>query len=196
MASFDSSKKVHEIAADPRLTQRRQRHLRVAAYCRVSTELEEQESSFEGQVTYYTNLIENNPEWEMAGIFADHGISGIKDTTRPGFMQMIEACKKHKIDMILTKSLSRFSRNTLDSIRYIRLLKSLGVVIEFEKEGLNTGDLGSEIYLTWFSAFAQAESESLSQNVTMGKRRLFKEGKCPFQYKHFIGYRRGEDGQP
>lgn len=79
---------------------------------------------------------------------------------------------------------------------YIRLLKSLGVVIEFEKEGLNTGDLGSEIYLTWFSAFAQAESESLSQNVTMGKRRLFKEGKCPFQYKHFIGYRRGEDGQP
>lgn len=197
MTNVPSPKKtVREIAADPRLTRPNQKRLRVAAYCRVSTELEEQESSFEGQVTYYTNLIENNPDWEMAGIFADHGISGIKDTTRPGFMQMIEACKKHKIDMILTKSLSRFSRNTLDSIRYIRLLKSLGVVIEFEKEGLNTGDLGSEIYLTWFSAFAQAESESLSQNVTMGKRRLFKEGKCPFQYKHFIGYRRGEDGQP
>jgi len=193
-------KTVREIAADPQLTCHSRKRLRVAAYCRVSTEQEEQESSFEGQVTYYTNLIENNPEWEMAGIFADHGISGIKDTTRPGFMQMIEACKKHKIDMILTKSsLSRlFSRNnTLDSsIRYIRLLKSLGVVIEFEKEGLNTSDLGSEIYLTWFSAFAQAESESLSQNVTMGKRRLFKEGKCPFQYKHFIGYRRGADGQP
>lgn len=197
MTNVPSPKKtVREIAADPRLTRPNQKRLRVAAYCRVSTELEEQESSFEGQVTYYTNLIENKPDWEMAGIFADHGISGIKDTTRPGFMQMIEACKKHKIDMILTKSLSRFSRNTLDSIRYIRLLKSLGVVIEFEKEGLNTGDLGSEIYLTWFSAFAQAESESLSQNVTMGKRRLFKEGKCPFQYKHFIGYRRGEDGQP
>lgn len=189
-------KNVREIEADPRLSHKSHTRLRVAAYCRVSTEQEEQESSFVGQVTYYTNLIENNPEWEMAGIFADHGISGIKDTTRPGFMQMIEACKKHKIDMILTKSLSRFSRNTLDSIRYIRLLKSLGVVIEFEKEGLNTGDLGSEIYLTWFSAFAQAESESLSQNVTMGKRRLFKEGKCPFQYKHFIGYRRGADGQP
>lgn len=196
MAISGPSKMVREIAADPRLTRRTQKRLRVAAYCRVSTEQEEQESSFEGQVTYYTNLIENNPAWEMAGIFADHGISGIKDTTRPGFMQMIEACKRHKIDMILTKSLSRFSRNTLDSIRYIRLLKSLGVVIEFEKEGLNTGDLGSEIYLTWFSAFAQAESESLSQNVTMGKRRLFKEGKCPFQYKHFIGYRRGADGQP
>ena len=189
-------KNVREIEADPRLSHKLHTRMRVAAYCRVSTEQEEQESSFEGQVTYYTNLIENNPEWEMAGIFADHGISGIKDTTRPGFMQMIEACKQHKIDMILTKSLSRFSRNTLDSIRYIRLLKNLGVVIEFEKEGLNTGDLGSEIYLTWFSAFAQAESESLSQNVTMGKRRLFKEGKCPFQYKHFIGYRRGEDGQP
>ena len=196
MATASPSKKVREIAADPQYTHRAQNHLRVAAYCRVSTEQEEQESSFEGQVTYYTNLIENNPEWEMAGIFADHGISGIKATTRPGFMQMIEACKKHKIDMILTKSLSRFSRNTLDSIRYIRLLKSLGVVIEFEKEGLNTGDLGSEIYLTWFSAFAQAESESLSQNVTIGKRRLFKEGKCPFQYKHFIGYHRGADGQP
>ena len=189
-------KKVREIKVDPLIFNKTYTRLRVAAYCRVSTEQEEQESSFEGQVTYYTNLIENNPEWEMAGIFADHGISGIKDTTRPGFMQMIEACKKHKIDMILTKSLSRFSRNTLDSIRYIRLLKSLGVVIEFEKEGLNTGDLGSEIYLTWFSAFAQAESESLSQNVTMGKRRLFKEGKCPFQYKNFIGYRRGADGQP
>ena len=189
-------KNVREIEADPRLSHKLHIRLRVAAYCRVSTEQEEQESSFEGQVTYYTNLIENNPEWEMAGIFADHGISGIKDTTRPGFMQMIEACKQHKVDMILTKSLSRFSRNTLDSIRYIRLLKSLGVVIEFEKEGLNTGDLGSEIYLTWVSAFAQAESESLSQNVTMGKRRLFKEGKCPFQYKHFIGYRRGADGQP
>ena len=133
MASFNSSKKVHEIAADPRLTQRRQRHLRVAAYCRVSTELEEQESSFEGQVIYYTNLIENNPEWEMAGIFADHGISGIKDTTRPGFMQMIEACKKHKIDMILTKSLSRFSRNTLDSIRYTRELLRHGESMTFSR---------------------------------------------------------------
>lgn len=154
MNASSPKKTVREIAANPQLTCRSSKRLRVAAYCRVSTEQEEQESSFEGQVTYYTNLIENNPEWEMAGIFADHGISGIKDTTRPGFMQMIEACKKHKIDMILTKSLSRFSRNTLDSIRYIRLLKSLGVVIEFEKEGLNTGDLGSEIYLIWFSAFA------------------------------------------
>ena len=133
----------------------RKRLLRVAAYCRVSTEQEEQESSFENQVDYYTRLINSNPEWKMAGIYADHGISGVRDTIRPGFMNMIEDCKKHKIDLIMTKSLSRFSRNTLDCIKYIRLLKGLGVAIEFEKEGLNTGELSSEIFLTWFSAFAQ-----------------------------------------
>ncbi len=168
----------------------------MAAYCRVSTEQEEQESSFENQVEYYTNLIQSNPEWECAGIFADRGISGTKDTIRPEFMRMIEECKRHKIDLILTKSLSRFSRNTLDSITYIRLLKSLNVAIEFEKEGLNTSDVSSEIYLTWFSAFAQAESESISQNVTMGKRRQYKEGKFAFHYSHFLGYRKGAGGEP
>lgn len=174
----------------------RKRLLRVAAYCRVSTEQEEQESSFENQVDYYTRLINGNPEWKMAGIYADHGISGVRDMIRPGFMNMIEDCKKHKIDLIMTKSLSRFSRNTLDCIKYIRLLKGLGVAIEFEKEGLNTGELSSEIFLTWFSAFAQAESESLSQNITMGKRRLFQAGKCAFPYNSFIGYRPGPDGKP
>ena len=190
-------KQVREIPANPFLqNQSRGKRLRVAAYCRVSTEQEEQESSFENQVAYYTNLIQSNPDWEFAGIFADRGISGTKDTIRPEFMKMIEQCKKHKIDLILTKSLSRFSRNTLDSITYIRLLKSLNVAVEFEKEGLNTSDVSSEIYLTWFSAFAQAESESISQNVTMGKRRQYKEGKFPFHYTYFLGYRKGADGQP
>ena len=143
-------KQVREIPANPFLqNQNRGKRLRVAAYCRVSTEQEEQESSFENQVEYYTNLIQSNPDWECAGIFADRGISGTKDTIRPEFMKMIEECKKHKIDLILTKSLSRFSRNTLDSITYIRLLKSLNVAVEFEKEGLNTSDVSSEIYLTW-----------------------------------------------
>ena len=151
--------------------------LRVAAYARVSSDSADQRN---------TNLIQSNPEWECAGIFADRGISGTKDTIRPEFMRMIEECKRHKIDLILTKSLSRFSRNTLDSITYIRLLKSLNVAIEFEKEGLNTSDVSSEIYLTWFSAFAQAESESISQNVTMGKRRQYKEGKFAFHYSHFL----------
>ena len=137
-------KQVREIPANPFLqNQNRGKRLRVAAYCRVSTEQEEQESSFENQVAYYTNLIQSNPEWECAGIFADRGISGTKDTIRPEFMKMIEQCKKHKIDLILTKSLSRFSRNTLDSITYIRLLKSLNVAVEFEKEGLNTSDVSS-----------------------------------------------------
>lgn len=190
-------KNIREIQPNPFLVQKRLgKKLRVAAYCRVSTAQEEQELSFESQVAYYTSLIENNPEWELVEIFADHGISGTKDTTRPGFMKMIDACKKHKVDLILTKSMSRFARNTLDCLKYIRLLKSLDVTIEFEKEGLNTGELSSEIYLTWFSAFAQAESESLSQNVTMGKRRLYKEGHFTFQYKHFLGYRKGPDGQP
>ena len=94
MANASPSKKVREIAADPRLTRHAQKSLRIAAYCRVSSEQEEQESSFEGQVTYYTNLIENNPEWEMAGIFADHGISGIKDTTRPGFKIGRASCRE------------------------------------------------------------------------------------------------------
>ena len=107
MTTSGTTKKVHVIAANPQLTHPKRQRLHVAAYCRVSTEQEEQESSFEGQVTYYTNLIENNPEWEMAGIFVDHGISGIKDTTRPGFMQMIEACKKHKIE-IKTAELIQF----------------------------------------------------------------------------------------
>lgn len=120
------TKVIREIPENPFIQgQAKRKKLRVAAYCRVSTEQEEQESSFENQVAYYTDLIQSNPEWEFAGIFADRGISGTKDTIRPEFMKMIEHCQRHKIDLIFTKSLSRFSRNTLDSIKYIRLLKSL-----------------------------------------------------------------------
>ena len=142
------TKVIREIPENPFIQgQAKRKKLRVAAYCRVSTEQEEQESSFENQVAYYTDLIQSNPEWEFAGIFADRGISGTKDTIRPEFMKMIEHCQRHKIDLIFTKSLSRFSRNTLDSIKYIRLLKSLNVTIEFEKEGLNTSDAVSYTHL-------------------------------------------------
>lgn len=128
------TKAIREIPENPFLQGKtKKKRMRVAAYCRVSTEQEEQESSFENQVAYYTELIQSNSDWEFAGIFADRGISGTKDTIRPEFMRMIEQCQKHRIDMIFTKSLSRFSRNTLDSIKYIRLLKSLNVTIEFEK---------------------------------------------------------------
>ena len=151
------------------------RKLRVAAYCRVSTEEEEQQSSFETQKLYYTEKITSTPEWEIAGIYADDGISGVHTKKRDGFNQMIQDCKKRKIDLILTKSISRFARNTLDSIQYVRMLKALGIAVIFEKENINTSTMNSEMILTVLSAFAQAESESISQNVARGKRMGFRQ---------------------
>ena len=139
------------------------RKMRVAAYCRVSTEEEEQQGSFEIQKLYYTEKINSTPEWEVAGIYADDGISGVHTKKRDGFNQMIQDCKKRKIDLILTKSISRFARNTLDSIQYVRMLKQMGIAVVFEKENINTATMNSEMILTVLSAFAQAESESISQ---------------------------------
>lgn len=170
--------------------------LRVAAYCRVSTEEEEQQSSFETQKLYYTEKINSTPEWEIAGIYADDGISGVHTKKRDGFNQMIQDCKKKKIDLILTKSISRFARNTLDSIQYVRMLKALGITVIFEKENINTSTMNSEMILTVLSAFAQAESESISQNVARGKRMGFQQGKFPFPYSQMLGYRKGSDGRP
>ena len=172
------------------------RKLRVAAYCRVSTEEEEQQGSFEIQKLYYTEKIESTPEWEVAGIYADDGISGVHTKKRDGFNQMIQDCKKHRIDLILTKSISRFARNTLDSIQYVRMLKQMGIAVVFEKESINTATMNSEMILTVLSAFAQAESESISQNVARGKRMGYKHGKFAFPYGRIIGYRKGADGKP
>ena len=172
------------------------RKLRVAAYCRVSTEEEEQQSSFETQKLYYTEKITSTPEWEIAGIYADDGISGVHTKKRDGFNQMIQDCKKRKIDLILTKSISRFARNTLDSIQYVRMLKQMGIAVVFEKENINTATMNSEMILTVLSAFAQAESESISQNVARGKRMGYKHGKFAFPYGRIIGYRKGADGKP
>ena len=170
--------------------------LRVAAYCRVSTEEEEQQGSFEIQKLYYTEKIESTPEWEVAGIYADDGISGVHTKKRDGFNQMIQDCKKHKIDLILTKSISRFARNTVDSIQYVRILKQFGVTVIFEKENINTSTMNSEMLLTVLSAFAQAESESISQNISRGKRMGFSHGRFSFPYAQMLGYRKGADGQP
>ena len=170
------------------------RKLRVAAYCRVSTEEEEQQGSFEIQKLYYTEKINSTPEWEVAGIYADDGISGVHTKKRDGFNQMIQDCKKRKIDLILTKSISRFARNTLDSIQYVRMLKQMGIAVVFEKENINTATMNSEMILTVLSAFAQAESESISQNVARGKRMGYKHGKFAFPYGRIIGYRKGADG--
>ena len=160
-----SNMRIIEIPASMRESAGRKntvRKLRVAAYCRVSTEEEEQQGSFEIQKLYYTEKINSTPEWEVAGIYADDGISGVHTKKRDGFNQMIQDCKKHKIDLILTKSISRFARNTLDSIQHVRMLKQMGIAVVFEKENINTATMNSEMILTVLSAFAQAESESIS----------------------------------
>lgn len=134
-----SAQNVTVIPIKPELARKSSsRQERVAAYCRVSTEEEEQQNSYENQCKYYTDIIMKNPAWSMAGIFADEGISGTQAKKRDDFMRMIKACKKGKIDMILTKSISRFSRNTVDCLHYIRLLKSWGVAVSFEKENASS----------------------------------------------------------
>lgn len=169
---------------------------RVAAYCRVSTDSEEQLNSYAAQKSYYTQKIEENPEWEMAGIFADEGTSGVSMKKRKEFNRMIAACKRGRIDMILTKSLSRFARNTVDCLETVRMLKANGIGVIFEKENINTLTESSEFLITLFSGFAQAESESLSKNVTWGKQKSMEAGNVTFQYKKLLGYRKGPDGQP
>lgn len=168
--------------------------LRVAAYCRVSTDDEEQKTSYEAQIGYYTEKINSNPEWQMAGIFADEGISGTQAQKRPEFLKMIRLCRQRKIDIILTKSLSRFARNTVDSLGYIRELRALGIAVISEKENINTLTAESEMLITIMSCFAQAESESISKNVSWGVRQSFKNGNVPMQYARLLGYRKGHDG--
>ena len=174
----------------------KKKHQRVAAYCRVSTDSEEQITSYEAQKAYYTQKIEENPDWELAGIFADKGLSGTSMKKRENFNKMIAACKRGKIDTILTKSLSRFARNTVDCLETVRMLKAHGIGVIFEKENINTLTESSEFLITLFSGFAQAESESLSKNVTWGKQKSMEAGNVSFQYSKLLGYRRGPDGQP
>lgn len=190
--------KVITIPPKPELAQGKavQRQLRVAAYCRVSTDNEEQLTSYEAQQIYYTDKIMTNKNWTMAGIFADEGITGTSAQKRPEFLKMIRQCRQKKIDIILTKSISRFARNTVDSLKYIRALKELGIAVIFEKEGINTLETDSEILLTMLSAFAQAESENISANVIWGIRQAMREGKVRIQYKKLYGFKRGEDGRP
>lgn len=173
-----------------------ERQLRVAAYCRVSTDDEEQLTSYEAQQNYYTDKIMTNPKWTMAGIYADEGITGTSARKRPEFLRMIRKCKQKKIDLILVKSISRFARNTVDCLNYIRTLRALGIAVIFEKENINTLEAESEMLITMMGAFAQAESESISQNVRWGMRQAMREGKAPFQYKRLYAYERGEDGKP
>ncbi|MGN0491695.1 recombinase family protein [Ruminococcus sp.] len=172
------------------------RQLRVAAYCRVSTRIDEQLNSYEVQKKYYTDKINSEPKWTLVGIFADKGITGTSALKRDEFQKMIRMCKKNKIDMIITKSISRFSRNTVDCLTYVRLLKSLGVDVFFEEQGLHSKDAGAEFYITIYGSIAQSESENISANVRWGKDHSAKEGNVSFHYKNFLGYKKGADGKP
>ena len=194
----EDAPRVIKIPAKPEATRQAEarRQLRVAAYCRVSTKEEDQANSYEVQKEYYTDKIMSNTAWTMAGIFADKGITGTSAKKREDFMRMIRHCRQKKIDVILTKSVSRFSRNTVDCLYYIRALKQLGIAVIFEKENINSLEEDSELRITLSGAFAQSESESISANVTWGKRRAMEAGKVSIQYKKLYGYRKGKDSQP
>ena len=169
---------------------------RACGYARVSTDNEEQLGSYEAQMDYYGKFIREHEGWQFAGLYSDEGITGTSIRRRKGFQKMIADAIDGKIDLIVTKSISRFARNTVDSISTIRSLKAKGVEVFFEKDGLWTFDPSAELTISILSSIAQEESRNLSQNVTWGQRARFAEGKVSMPYKNFLGYDRGEDGSP
>ena len=176
--------------------QEKKRHLRVAAYCRVSTDSEEQLSSYENQLAYYTEKIMKEPGWTMAGVFADEGVTGTSTCKRKEFLRMIRQCRQGKIDMILAKSVSRFARNTVDTLNFTRELRGLGIPVIFEEQNINSIYPESEFLITLHGAFAQAESESTSSRVSWGKRQAMRSGHVTMHYKNLLGYEKGPDGKP
>ncbi len=170
--------------------------LRVASYSRVSTNFEEQLSSFHLQKSYYTDLILRTKGWVLAGTYADEGISGVTEEKRPDFLKLMRHCRKGKIDLIITKSISRFSRNIIITMNRIRELKALGIGIYFEKENLNTLEENSEFIITLLASIAQEESMSLSKNVRKGKQMAMQNGVVYWNYTQMYGYRKGSDGEP
>ena len=149
--------------------QEKKKNLRVAAYCRVSTKKDEQLNSYENQKAYYTEKIMANPDWTMADIFADEGITGTSACKRKDFLRMIRQCRQGKIDMILAKSVSRFARNTVDTLNYTRELRGMGIPVIFEEQNINSIYPESEFLITIHGAFAQSESEGISSRVKWGK---------------------------
>ena len=161
----------------------------------MSTDQEEQLSSYENQVRYYTEMIEKNPEYELVDIYADEGISGTNTKKRDEFNRMIDDCRAGRIDLIITKSISRSARNTLDCLNYVRELKEKGVTILFEKENINTMDAKGEVLLTILSSLAQDESRSISENSSWGIRRRFEQGQYKISTKRFLGYDYDKSGK-
>lgn len=183
------------ISRGKKITKEEKPKLKVAAYCRVSTDTTEQETSFTAQVEHYTTYIGLNTDWQFAGIYADEGISGTNMKNREQFIKMIEDCCSGKIDMVITKSVSRFARNTMDCLQTVRLLKEHNVAVFFEKENINTLDSKGEVLLTIMASLAQQESESLSKNVQMGIQYRFQQGKVFLNYSRFLGYTKTIDGK-
>ena len=171
------------------------RRRRVAGYARVSTDSEEQATSYDAQVDYYTKYINANAMWQFAGMYTDEGITATNTNHRDGFNQMVDDALAGKIDLIITKSISRFARNTVDSLTTVRKLKEKGVEIYFEKENIWTLDAKGELLITIMSSLAQEESRSISENTTWGKRKSFADGKASVGFKTFLGYDRGPNGE-
>ena len=171
-----------------------QQKRKVAGYARVSTDHDDQFSSYEAQIDYYTNYIKNRDDWEYVNVYTDEGITGTSTKRREGFKQMISDALDGKIDLIVTKSVSRFARNTVDSLTTIRQLKEAGVEVYFEKENIWTFDGKGELLLTIMSSLAQEESRSISENCTLGQRKRFADGKVTVPFNRFLGYDRGPDG--
>ncbi|MBK5242048.1 recombinase family protein [Clostridium sp.] len=168
---------------------------RVCAYCRVSTNSEEQLDSYENQVSHYTQYIQNKSEWQYVDVFADEGISGTGTKNRIEFLRMIKDANEGKIDLILTKSISRFARNTMDLLKYVRELKEKGIAVLFEKENINTLESSGEVFLTIFSSIAQDESRNISENSRWGIVKGFKDGKVFCNTTRFLGYDKDENGE-
>ena len=168
---------------------------KTAGYARVSTMQEEQAGSYETQLKYYKNYIQSREDWEFVGMYADEGISGTSTKKRKGFNKMIQDALDGKIDLIITKSVSRFARNTVDSLTTVRKLKEKGVEVYFEKENIWTLDSKGELLITIMSSLAQEESRSISENTAWGIRKRMADGKANISYSNFLGYDRGPNGE-
>lgn len=188
---------VTKIDANPILSKQNNENnlLRVAAYCRVSTDSEDQIESYKAQVAYYTDAISKNPRWKFVDIYADEGITGMMAKKRTNFMRMMRDCEKGKIDLIITKSVARFARNVVDSLNYVRRLKAKGIGVYFEEQALDSLKTENEMALGIYSVLAQAESENISANVKWGICQRMQSGTFKFRY-NLLGYRKGDDGEP
>ena len=191
------ARKIEVIPARPEFTnraERKQRKTRLAVYCRVSTSQEDQLESFENQQIHYRDYVASHPTYELVKIYADEGITGTNTRRREEFKAMIADCEAGLIDMVITKSISRFARNTADCLQYTRLLRDKGIGVLFEKEDIFTLDGKGELLITIMSSLAQDESRNISENITWGIRARFQQGKMHLNTNRFLGYDKDKDG--